>query len=1172
MYISEFRIKNPPAISAYSYQKYSFIVSPNQQKDRITTYTYDTETGYLETMTAPDAVVTYFNYDKSGKLLEEYVAGNGGYSSVATFDKAGRVVSENDTRAGFSIQNLYDSFGLASITNAENTAFDYSFDYAGREISVANPYGVTKTYSYPDNSGSPALWEADVYGTTTFSYARDSVPAKIVFPDGTEINNVYDSQFQLKETINQLGGITSFKYSDFGRTTSVSNHVTGVTASITKDLAGRIVSSSVSDGSSASFSYIADKLVLKTASDAGTINFAYNNFGELKYTRNQQNYIVSNEYDNTGFLIETADSLGRTVSKTKYGSSSLPASVTDARGETTTFGYDDALNNTTITTPDEITTTKSHDLMGRITSVVHGTSAAFTEYDDIGRVTSVSKKSTSDKFIKVETEYFKAQPKPIKTRSFYEQSSNRNQRETSFAYDNCGRVKRVQDAANNVVETAYNGLGLVTNIVAPNQHFASFEFDNSGRLIFEKDFHGRESTISYNANERKTTVTRPDSTTVKTLKDTQGRIRSVVSSGDDEISRTRNFTYRNDGKLNSYSVNFSGDSDSGTCNRNSAGELNSKSGFYNNNIQYNVSYSRNEGGLVNSVNFSSWTGGVNDNGTPRTYTRDEMGRISRVQAGDVDISYTYNNDGRISLIQYPGLYNKSFTYDNSGRLTQSDYRGEYPYLPGSVTINNQYDPYAAARMKQQQLSFNGTPTRVHNYGYDIIDQVTEETLVIGNQFGYNNSVSYLYNGFGDRTSIVANVTNISNVATIEYPNANTIKKITGSLTKAFISDDRGNLIQINEQRVPTLIFEYDSDNNMIGAEVNGTNWTFRYNANNQLYYSKIVNEYDSVIDERFYIYDGLDCIAETDTDGTILREYIRIGNVGGIVAEIRHNDTTCASGYQSGTYYYHYNHRGDVIAVSSHNGGIVFKADYDAYGKITRIDSGSFEPRYTFSTKRYFKDLGLYYYGYRWYLPELGRWTTKDPISYSSGALNYYNFCKNIPITKIDLYGLCEGTHIILVGRNIKNPDFFTEKADHLASQIDGNVEIFQVRDIDDIQNALDTSNINGITYIGHAGINVLFLSITDNNLSSVAVSQLNTDNVLSGAKITLIGCKTAASYNGQSMTSAFANHFKREATGYSGGQSWGFSYPANSDNPWFTLFPNYPRGSSTASSKPKYR
>ena len=175
-----------------------------------------------------------------------------------------------------------------------------------------------------------------------------------------------------------------------------------------------------------------------------------------------------------------------------------------------------------------------------------------------------------------------------------------------------------------------------------------------------------------------------------------------------------------------------------------------------------------------------------------------------------------------------------------------------------------------------------------------------------------------------------------------------------------------------------------------------------------MYYSKIAFG-ANVIDERFYIYDGLDCIAETGPNGGILREYIRIGNVGGIVAEVRHNDTTCATGYQSGTFYYHYNHRGDVIVVSANNTGtIIFKADYDAYGKLSRIDSGSFKPRYTFSTKRYFKELGLYYYGYRWYLPELGRWTTKDPIGHLSGELNLYKFCDNNGVFHTDPYGLCK--------------------------------------------------------------------------------------------------------------------------------------------------------------------
>jgi len=47
--------------------------------------------------------------------------------------------------------------------------------------------------------------------------------------------------------------------------------------------------------------------------------------------------------------------------------------------------------------------------------------------------------------------------------------------------------------------------------------------------------------------------------------------------------------------------------------------------------------------------------------------------------------------------------------------------------------------------------------------------------------------------------------------------------------------------------------------------------------------------------------------------------------------------------------------------------------------------------------------LGLYDYGFRDYKPQLGRWTTVDPIR--SGD-NCYAYCGNDPLRFIDLFGL----------------------------------------------------------------------------------------------------------------------------------------------------------------------
>jgi RHS repeat-associated protein len=67
-----------------------------------------------------------------------------------------------------------------------------------------------------------------------------------------------------------------------------------------------------------------------------------------------------------------------------------------------------------------------------------------------------------------------------------------------------------------------------------------------------------------------------------------------------------------------------------------------------------------------------------------------------------------------------------------------------------------------------------------------------------------------------------------------------------------------------------------------------------------------------------------------------------------------------------------------------------------------------------FSTK-YTDDVsGLVYYGYRYYLPETGRWGSRDPIG-ERGGRNLFAFCRNNTITGFDPFGLktvIKGTEI----------------------------------------------------------------------------------------------------------------------------------------------------------------
>jgi RHS repeat-associated protein len=58
-----------------------------------------------------------------------------------------------------------------------------------------------------------------------------------------------------------------------------------------------------------------------------------------------------------------------------------------------------------------------------------------------------------------------------------------------------------------------------------------------------------------------------------------------------------------------------------------------------------------------------------------------------------------------------------------------------------------------------------------------------------------------------------------------------------------------------------------------------------------------------------------------------------------------------------------------------------------------------------FSTKFEEKETGLYYYGFRYYNTQTGRWISRDPIE-EEGGLNLYGMVENDPINDIDPDGL----------------------------------------------------------------------------------------------------------------------------------------------------------------------
>ncbi|GAB0150610.1 hypothetical protein MnBA_00100 [Marinobacterium sp. BA1] len=110
---------------------------------------------------------------------------------------------------------------------------------------------------------------------------------------------------------------------------------------------------------------------------------------------------------------------------------------------------------------------------------------------------------------------------------------------------------------------------------------------------------------------------------------------------------------------------------------------------------------------------------------------------------------------------------------------------------------------------------------------------------------------------------------------------------------------------------------------------------------------------------------------------------------------------------------------------------MVWRADYDAFGKAS-VASGSI---LTFNLRfpgQYFdSETGLHYNYYRDYDPSTGRYLQSDPIGLA-GGLNSYAYVQNNPANWLDPWGLY--TEIVQWGRS----PGFTGRWGHISGNVNG--------------------------------------------------------------------------------------------------------------------------------------
>jgi RHS repeat-associated protein len=182
---------------------------------------------------------------------------------------------------------------------------------------------------------------------------------------------------------------------------------------------------------------------------------------------------------------------------------------------------------------------------------------------------------------------------------------------------------------------------------------------------------------------------------------------------------------------------------------------------------------------------------------------------------------------------------------------------------------------------------------------------------------------------------------------------------------------------------------------------NDWGWTpYVYNAGLTYTYDpsgrRIEKKYDGITVLK-YVYDGDSCIAEYDASGNLRRKYIYGPGIDQPVCMIE------ATQSYAGTYYYHFDALGSVVALTNSSGNTVEVYDYSVYGQVGASDA-SHPNRFMFTGREFDKETGLYYYRARYYKPEIGRFLQADQVGYE-GGMNLYRYCHNNPWNRLDPFG-----------------------------------------------------------------------------------------------------------------------------------------------------------------------
>ena len=577
----------------YSYDSCGNITKVRDQEGYVTKYTYD-KMNRMTSAVMADGSAEYYEYDAfgnetkftdalGGEWINEYDAAGQkiksinpmGVDTVYTYDLRGNLIEERS--AGKSIRYSYDAAGrLTEIIDAVGVVTSFSYDNNGNLLS-RKVGDVEKSFEYDSMN---RVTKEFIAGALTASYTYDAAGNISSVTDGlgNQTKYIRTKGGDIAAVVDPLGNVTRYRYDKAHRLINIvqgtgteaedinfelledaeevqklnKKHNSIRITSYARDILGRVTSVTDSLGNVESYEY--DRkghIKAKTDMDGNRTKITRTHLGDISRITYGDGEDIEYSYNALGQLKAIKDFLGLTkIDRDILG---RERSITDHKGRSISYEYDDAGNRTGIRYANgknvryiyddrglltgietvapkmepasvKATTTVSfsYDSYGRIVSKAVGPAETAYTYDKSGYLASLINKKNGTVLDSYEYSYDQAgnlvassqkrEGMPEATGSYeygYDEIGRLNRVTKdgsplrSYTYDAFGN-RTILDEAGAKTEYLYNKANQLMRADTP-QGTTIFEYDKRGNAI-HKSTEGASKTVSvsytYGANNR----------------------------------------------------------------------------------------------------------------------------------------------------------------------------------------------------------------------------------------------------------------------------------------------------------------------------------------------------------------------------------------------------------------------------------------------------------------------------------------------------------------------------------------------------------------------------------------------------------------------------------------------------------------------------------------------